>query len=98
MKTHLAFPALNVTCVVCEIEPAWCVFCQKKQQHKKHETTKTTKENNQKTFSTGLTDIRKLVSKDTFIAIQMPLEMYLQRSVIVNFEEKVSYKMLNVKK
>ena len=30
IETHLAFPALNVTCVVCEIEPAWCIFCQKK--------------------------------------------------------------------
>ena len=97
MKTHLAFPALHVTCVVCEIEPAWCIFCQKR-KHKKHETTKTIKANKQNTFSTGLTDIRKLVSKDTFIAIQMPLEMYLQSSVIVNFEEKVSYKMLAAKK
>ena len=74
------------------------VFFVRKEKHKKHETTKTIKANKQNTFSTGLTDIRKLVSKDTFIAIQMPLEMYLQRFVIVKFEEKVSYKMLNVKK
>ena len=30
------------------------------------------------TFATSLTDIGKLMTKDTFVALQMPLEVHLQ--------------------
>ena len=81
MSAHLAFPALNVTRVVAEIEPACGVgaghTCKRDIRYPcicVYVVSMSYKD----TFSASLTDIRQFMTKDTLVALQVPLEVHLQ--------------------